>query len=88
MVFCPDTVINSLIHANIIYYNCTYFTIRMNRKLTREARPNLDSTLLDSMSAMSDHVCLSVSSRNVAQFDAVLSKSEFLMLTFEMIIKR
>lgn len=30
--FSPATVINSLIHANIIYYNCTYFTIRLNHK--------------------------------------------------------
>lgn len=62
MVFCPDTVINSLIHANIIYYNCTYFTIRMNRKLTREVRPNLDSTLLHSTRLDVGHVrpCLAV----------------------------
>lgn len=62
MVFCPNTVINSLIHANIIYYNCTYFTIRMNRKLTREAKPNLDSTLLNATRLDVGHVqpCLPV----------------------------
>lgn len=45
MVFYPDTVINSLIHANIIYYNCTYFTIRMNRKaIQRQPGQNLNTS--------------------------------------------